>query len=236
MHIPTKKQFAISSIVAVVVIATIVAITYVDFNKRGISINLNTGHYGQFIKYGDNNYLSTHDVNVKKIIRTYFTNPFGITNPTEAQKYGYTLIYYYNKSAFIMANLYYWENIHNIASFAMYSMKTGKQISNCTIYSEAGLYKKGNLLLSVSSTGSTTSVKTGICFYERGAPNFTFIDLSPRLSKTETFFSDATGHTLKAVTKNVDTKNKTLDVNVYDTTKKDASGNFAFKRTMKVSY
>lgn len=237
-----KNKLISLSILVFVVIAVV---AYLGFRGQGVSnapnpigkivIDNSSGNYGRFIEGEDNNYFATRDANVRNIIRTYLTNPTGFTDPTDAQKYGFTLIYYYNKDNFIVAEKT--DPVSNvIMGFTMYNMKTGQQISNCAIIPNAGLYKNNDLLLSASFIGVAPYTKQGICLYERGTPNFTFIDLSSKLSSTETIFNDSTGRSLNATIKNVDTQNKTLVVYVYNTTKKDADGNYAYKRSMKISY
>lgn len=202
-----------------------------------LNITTTAGNYGLFIDNQDNEYFATKDANVRNIIKTYLTRgkdyPYELT---DAEKYGERLVYYYTKENFMVAELYYWANINNIDVFSMYDTKTGQQISECSIYAQAGLYKDSDFLLSASSMDVPPNAKEGACLYERGAPNFTFIDLSSKLGATETLFSDPTGQTLKANVRNVDTQNKTFTVDVYDTINKDASGNYAYKRSIEISY
>ncbi len=155
---------------------------------------------------------------------------------TDAQRFGYSIIYYYDKDAFIAGSLGDWRDINSLSGFTLYDMKTGKQISPCAIYAQAGLYEEGDLLLSVSYTGEAPYAKNGVCLYERGAPNFTFIDLTSKLGANETLFSDPTGQGLWAHIRNVDSRKGMFAVDVYDTTKTDAEGKYAYKRSIAVSY
>ena len=200
-----------------------------------LSITTTTGNDGLFIDNQDNNYFSTKDANVRNIIKTYLSKekdyPYEIT---DAQNYGLSLVYFYNQDVFIAAEKHSFEG--GITAFVMHDMKTGQKISDCIIFANAGLYKDTDLLLSVSFIDNGVSPKFGACLYERGAPNFTFIDLTPKLSATETFFSDPAGRDLKANIQDVDTQKKTFTVDVYDTGKKDQAGNYVFRRSLEVSY
>lgn len=203
--------------------------------SRALNITTTTGNYGLFIDNQDSEYFATQDANVRNIINAYLAGLY--LNPrSEAEKYGNNLVYYYTKDNFIVGGLSYWANINDIQSFVMYDMKTGQPISPCYIYGQAGLYKDANLLLSVSHTEQEPDAKNGICFYVRGAPNFNFIDLTPQLGANETLFKDPTGQSLAATVKDVDTKNQTFSVEVYDTTKKGADGNYAYKRSIELSF
>lgn len=198
-----------------------------------LNITTTAGNYGLFIDNQDNEYFSTHDANVRNIIQTYLTR--GKDYPYElmdAEKYGNTLVYYYTKENFIVAGLYYWANLNNIDAFTLYNTKTGKPISECNILAQAGLYKDSDLLLSVSHKDNGVQ---GVCFYNRGAPNFTFVDLTPQLAKNETLFDDPMGRNLHASLRKVD-NDQSIIVDVYDTSKVEVKGNYAYKRSIKVGY
>lgn len=199
-----------------------------------LSITTTTGNYGLFINNQDNEYFSTHDANVRNIIKAYLSDLY-INPKTDAEKYGNKLVYYYTKDNFIVAGLYYWANLNNIDAFAMYDMKTGKPMSSCLIYAQAGLYRDPDLLLSASFTDNGVDMKQGVCFYNRGAPNFTFVDLTPQLAKNETLFDDPAGRNLHASLRKVD-NDQSVIVDVYDTSKVDVKGNYAYKRIIKVGY
>lgn len=198
-----------------------------------LTIDANSGNYGLFINSQDNGYFSTTDANVKKVVQAYLIKPEA---KTDSDKYGSSLVFYYTKDVFIKAELFSSTDRNSISGFTMHDMKSGKQISPCYIFPQAGLYKDNDLLLSVSYTEPVPGAKNGVCFYERGASNFTFIDLTSKLSTDEILFSDPTGQSLKANIKDIDTKKKTFAVDVYDTTKKDRSGNYIYKRSIEISY
>lgn len=197
-----------------------------------LNITTTTGNYGLFIDNQDNEYFSTQDANVRNIIQTYIA-PQYLNAKTDAMKYGNSLIYYYTKDNFIAAGLYNWSDLNNISGFSMFDAKTGKLMSECDILGAAGLYKDADFLISVSYKDNGIQ---GICFYDRGAPNFTFVDLTPQLAKDETLFDDPMGRNLHASLRNVDTHDQSVLVDVYDTTKRDAKGNYAYKRSIKVGY
>ncbi len=210
---------------------------------EALSIDRNTGNYGLFINNGDNNYFSTHDANVRNIIEAYLANhedrhPDGYPDPTAADIYGRSLVYYFTDDVFIEA----WKNTWDgaVVAYELRDIQSGQIVSDCVIYAESGLYKDEDVLLSVSYTGSFLNyppdAKPGVCLYERGAPNFTFIDLSSKLTSTETLFNDVMGQILTASIKDVDTQKRTFAVDVYDTTKTDVDGNYAYKRSIEVSY
>lgn len=192
-----------------------------------------SGNYGLFIDNLDSGYFSTTDANVKKIVQAYLTQPEA---KRDSDKYGSSLVFYYTKDVFIAEGLFSPTDRNSLSGFAMYDMKAGQQISSCIIYSQAGLYKDNDLLLSVSYEDNGASMKFGACLYERGALNFTFIDLSSKLAANEILFNDPAGRNLKANIKDIDTQKKTFAVDVYDTTKKDGGGNYAYKRSIEVSY
>lgn len=204
--------------------------------STSLSITTTTGNYGLFIDNQDSEYFSTHDANVRNIIKTYLTRgkdyPYEIP---DAEKYGETLVYYYTKENFIVAGLYYWANLNNIDAFTMYGTKTGKPMNSCLIYAQAGLYKDPDLLLSASFTDNGVDMKQGVCFYNRGAPNFTFVDLTPQLAQNETLFDDSAGRNLHASLRKVD-NDQSVIVDVYDTSKVDVKGNYVYKRSIKVGY
>lgn len=206
---------------------------------NSLNITTTAGNYGLFIDNQDNEYFSTHDANVRNIIEKYIV-PQYIGAKTDAEKYGQSLIYYYTKDNFIAANLYNWADQSNINAFTMYDMKTGKPISECNILARAGMYKDSDILLSASYIDNGTSMKLGACLYERGAPNFKFIDLTPQLSSTETLFADPAGQDLRAMITHIDKEKRTFLVDVYDNTIKDASGavvpGYKYKRSIEVSY
>lgn len=233
------KQFytgrTIGFIVVVAIVLGIFSVWKLNTSTPGApSIDDSTsGNYGLFIDNLDSGYFSTTDANVKKIVQAYLTKPDA---KTDSDKYGYSLVYYYNKDVFITEELFSPTDRNSVSGFAMYDMKTGKPISNCLIYAQAGLYKDTDLLLSVSYKDNGVSMKFGACLYERGTPNFAFIDLTSKLGANETLFSDPAGRNLHANIKDVDTQKKIFAVDVYDTTKKDAAGNYAYKRSIEVSY
>jgi len=198
-----------------------------------LTIDTGSGNYGLFIDNLDSGYFSTTDANVKKIVQAYLTNQ---DTKTDSDKYGYSLVYYYTQDAFIVERLFSSTDRNSVSEFTMYDMKTGKAASDCFIYAHAGLYKDADLLLSASYKDNGVDMKQGACLYERGAPNFTFIDLTSKLATDETLFNDPAGQNLHANTKNVDAQKKTFVVDVYDTTKKDGDGNYAYKRSVAVSY
>jgi hypothetical protein len=200
------------------------------YTPGSLTITTTAGNYGLFIDNLDSGYFSTTDANVKKIIQAYLTNQDA---KTDSDKYGYSLVYYYTNNVFITEGLFSPTDRNSVSAFVMYDMKTGKPISECNILAKAGLYKDADLLLSVSYLDNG---KQGACLYERGTPNFTFIDLTSKLSSTEILFNDPAGRNLHADIKGVDTQKKTFAMGVYDTTKKDADGNYAYKRSLTISY
>ena len=190
-----------------------------------------------FIDNDDNVYFSTQDANVRNIIKTYLTEqknyPYEIT---DAENYGRSLVFYYTKDVFIWASRSDWADRNSLTSFSMRDMKTGEDIGDCGIYKEAGLYKDENLLLSATIIDTGYDIKQGVCLYERGAPNFTYVDLTPELVSSETLFNDPEGRNLRANIKDVNVDKRTLVVDVYDEEKKDAEGNHPYKRSIEVSY
>jgi hypothetical protein len=196
------------------------------------TIDASSGNYGLFIDNLDSGYFSTTDPNVKNIVLAYLAKPEA---KTDSDKYGGSLVFYYTKNAFIREELVSSTDRDSVSAFTMYDMKTGKPISDCSIYAHAGLYKDSDLLLSASFSDGA-SPKNGVCFYQRGAPNFTFIDLTSRLASTETLFNDPSGRNLNASIRDVDTQGKTFTIAVYDTTRKDADGNYAYTRGIEVAY
>ena len=166
-------------------------------------------------------------------MQAYLTQPEA---KRDSDKYGSSLVFYYTKDVFTKAELFSSTDRNSVSAFVMYDMKTGKPMNGCLIYAQAGLYKDTDLLLSASFTNNGVDMKQGACFYERGMPNFTFIDLSSKLGANETLFNDPAGRNLKANIKDVDTHKKTFAVDVYDTTKKDGNGNYAYKRSIEVFY
>jgi hypothetical protein len=202
-----------------------------------LSITTTAGNYGLFIDNDDNAYFSTQDDNVRNIIRTHLTEqekyPYEIT---DAWNYGHALVYYYTKDGFIAAQRDDWADRNSLSSFAMHDMKTGEQISDCSIFAEAGLYRDSDLLLSATYTDHGNVMRAGACLYERGAPNFTFIDLTSELGPTESLFDDPDGRDLRAAVKGVNTNERTFVVDVYDEGKRDLEGRHPYKRSMEVSY
>lgn len=232
----TNKTLLVILALAVIAVAAYFSMgnrTSAPSSAVPLTVDTKSGNYGLFIDNTDNDYFSTKDANVKGIINAYLTNPAQIADPTDAQKYGSSLIYYYDSNAFIAAEKSDAANNASVTAFTMRNIKTGQRINDCNIYTSAGLYKDSDLLLSVSSEDNG---KFGVCMYKRGDPNFSFIDLSSQLSSTETLFSDPAGQNLKAGIKNVDTQKKTFSVDVYDTSKKDANGAYVYKRSLEVSY
>ncbi len=226
------------------IIAAVAAVAVIGFAMYSrhrapnmLTIDTRSGNYELFIDNEDNEYFSTKDANVKNIIKTYLTKqkeyPYGLT---DAQNYGSTLVYYYTRDVFIAAGVGDWRDRNSPLGFSLYNMKTGQQISSCVIYSQAGFYKNNDLLLSVSYIDNGTVMKYGACLYQRRSANFTFIDLTSKLGANETLFNDPAGRSLKATIKDVDTQKKTFVVDVNDMTKKDADGNYVYKRSIKVSY
>ena len=229
------KQFYVGRAIGFVVVLAIVLCVFAvwkSHNRNSLSVT-NGGNYGLFIDNLDSGYFSTTDANVKKIVQAYLTKPEA---KTDSDKYGSSLVFYYNNDVFITTELFSPTDRNSISAFVMHDMKTGKPIFNCIIYARSGLYKDADLLLSVSFIDNGVTPKFGACLYQRGAVNFSFIDLTPKLSAMETLFSDPTGRDLKAGIKNVDTQKKTFSVDVYDTSKKDQSGNYVYKRSLEVSY
>jgi hypothetical protein len=192
-----------------------------------------SGNYGLFIDNLDSGYFSTTDQNVKRIVQAYLTDP---NAKTDSDKYGYSLVFYYTKEVFIAEGLFSPTDRDSVSGFSMRDMRTGKEIGECDIYAQAGLYKDSDLLVSVSYVGEPPYAKTGVCLYERGTPNFTFIDLASKLSSGETLFSDPTGQNLRASMKKVDTQKKAFAVSVYDTAKKGPNGDYAYKRSIEAFF
>lgn len=199
-----------------------------------LTIDTGSGNYGLYIDNLDSGYFSTTDTNVKKIVQAYLTNP---NAKTDADRYGNSLVFYYNKNVFVTAELFSATDRNSVSAFVMHDIKTGKQMFGCLIYPRAGFYKDADLLLSASFTDNGVDMKQGACLYERGAPDFTFIDLTSKLGVNEALFNDPAGRNLHAEIKNVDTQKKTFAIDVYDTTKKDGDGNYAYKRSIEeISY
>ncbi len=201
-----------------------------------LRIDTKTNNYAKFIDNANNSYFSTSDVNVKNIIKTYLAKQKDIPNKiSDEQNYGYAVVYYYTNDVFIVGEKYDPAN-QNAAAYDMHDMKNGQQISSCAIARDAGMYKDNDLLLSVSFTDKRGEMKHGVCVYNRGESNFKFVDLSSKLTSSESIFSDPSGQSRNASIKNLNTQNKTLFVSVYDKTKKSSDGNYVFKRNMEVAY
>lgn len=238
----SSKQILIS----IAVIIVIVAIVYFAFGKQvnapdtlsedtgTLMVDSNSGNYGLFIDNQDNNYFSTTDANVRKIIETHLAGQYQPNATTDTEKYGYSVVYFYNKDIFIAGEKHSPDGA--VTAFVSHDLKTGEKIGDCTIFANAGLYKDNDLLLSVTYKDNGVDMQQGACLYERGESNFKFIDLSSKLSESESLFSDPAGQNLKAVIKNIDTLKKTFAVEVYDTATKDVSGNYASKKLLEVSY
>lgn len=236
-----KKNAAIILIILIVLIAGVAywitrnITTVPAMPSAKVTIDSNSANYGRFIDNTDNWYFSTRDANVKKIIEIHLSNSHGFTDPTDAQKYGSYVVYYYDKNSFIVG-----EKTDPLSdtptAYVMRDIKNGQKIGDCIIFREAGLYKSEDALISVSFVDEGVVVKQGVCFYELGAERFTFIDMTPQLGETETLFTDPAGRDLNAVTKNVDTQKKTLTVDVFDKGSRNASGAYVYKRSIEISY
>lgn len=100
----------------------------------------------------------------------------------------------------------------------------------------AGRHRDSNTLLSATYRDTGARTEYGACLYERGLPNVTFIDLTGRLSGTETLFSDPKGQDLRASITDVDTEGRSFVVDVYDTTKKESEDRYTRTRSIEVSY
>lgn len=233
-------------LISIAVIIIIAAFAYFAFGRQAstpdsltedtstLTIDNNLGNYGLFIDNQDNSYFSTKDANVKKIIETHLAGQYQPNATTDAEKYGYSVVYFYNKDIFIAGEKHSPDGL--VTAFVSHELKTGEKIGDCTIFANAGLYKDNDLLLSVTYKDNGVDMEQGACLYQRGESNFKFIDLSSKLSESETLFSDPLGQSLAAYIRNVDTQEKTFEVDVYDTGNKDAEGNYVFKRSIEVSY
>lgn len=229
-----NQRILVIAIIVLAVLAGVFAVWKLHTSAPGApAIDDGTsGNYGLFIDNLDSGYFSTTDANVKKIVEAYLTKPEA---KTDSDKYGNSLVFYYNKDVFVTAELSSATDRNSVTAFVMHDMKTGKPMFDCLIYSQAGLYKDTDLLLSASYTDNGVDMKQGVCFYNRGAPNFTFVDLTPQLAKNETLFDDPAGRNLHASLRKVD-NDQSVIVDVYDTSKVDVKGNYAYKRSVKVGY
>lgn len=233
------RKFYIGKTIGLIIVLILAGIVYFFFGRNIMSlspltITTTTGNYGVFIDNIDSGYFSTTDENVKKIVRAYLTKPEA---KTDSDKYDSSLVFYYTKNVFIAAELYSSTDRSSVSAFIMHDMKTGKPIADCNILAQAGLYKDNDLLL--SATYKDNGIQ-GVCLYERGTPNFKFIDLTPQLSSTETLFADPAGQDLRAMINHVDEQKRTFLIDVYDNTIKNASGavvpGYKYKRSIEVSY
>lgn len=202
-------------------------------NISQVHVTRTTGNYGIFIDNIDNNYFSTHDSNVRDLIEAYLINKYG---KTEAEKYGHSLIFYYDSFRFIEAQKRMPNNNESISAYVLYDTQTGKRVPGCAIIKDAGFYKDESILLSGSFLDSMSEIKEGICYYERGFSYFKFVDISSKVNPNETIFKDPAGQMLTASLANIDIKNRTLTVSVYNKSKKDSSGNYLFSRNISLSF
>ena len=199
-------------------------------------INTNSSNYGLFIPGPENSYFSTTDPNVKNLISKYLTKQYS-SQISEIEKYGYSLIYYYDNTIFIEAQKSFPNDDRSITSFVTKNISNGQMTNNgCVIFTGTGTYRDDKLLMSASSLASGASSLEGVCLYERGNSNSTFINLSPKLSEEETLFRDPTGQKVLSTIKNVNIKKRTFSIDVFSTTKKDSTGYSRYSRRLMVSY
>lgn len=228
-----KKTIAIAAVLVIVAALAIyinrARVTPINNNNSKVAIVTTSGNYGRFIDNIDNSYFSTQDSNVKSLIETYLVWTPG---KTDAEKYGRSLVYYYDTSRFIEAQKVMPNDDSSVSSYVLRNIQNGEIVPGCVIYKDSGLYKGENILLSISFLNE----KQGICIYEKGSSNFNFVDLSSKLAGNETLFKDPAGQLMTASITNVDTKKRIISIGVYSKDKKDSQGNYSISKNINVSF
>ncbi len=231
-------------LVCIIVLAVLISLYYFKSKNpsvpptgnTGITVDKNSINYGAFITGEDNSYFLTKDNTVKSIITKYLAKQAS-SQVADTEKYGYSLVYYYDNEKFIEAQKTYSTDDKSINSFILKDIKTGQYVNNsCIIFAKTGSYRDSSILMSGSSRTVGASGQEGVCIYEKGAANTTFIDLSSKLLATETIFKDPSGQNISTTIKNVDTNKRTFEIDVFSTVKKDSNGNNIYVKSLQLSY
>ncbi len=138
----------------------------------------------------DSNYYSTTDKNVKYIFESFVSKIVSNNLPIE-RKYLQDYVLYYDANKYLLAS-----NGAVYSSYSLYNINNGVKInSDCYINTAEGYTSNTNMYISAFPIHNTEDYsKQGLCVYNLGQDNFSYIDLSKDLKAGETFIKDLNNH------------------------------------------